>query len=169
MQEPAELTLALGILSSASSDGKGTTDRFFRRRHVIRSSWLQYANVGATVRAHFVLRCGGLGAESARAVRTENSSAGDLLCAPVPAADGRMRGPVLSLYFWLCHARAAYPRARFVGKADDDVYLHMPDAEALLLSIPPHSAPLALFGSIAVSTAGAHTHVQCCEGACSLP
>ena len=35
--------------------------------------------------------------------------------------------------WWLKHARAAFPHAKFIAKADDDVYRHLPDIEALLL------------------------------------
>ena len=146
--------LALGILSSAQEKlvaqrfGE-TTGRFARRRHVIRTSWLQPTVVfNASIRAHFVLRCGGLAPATVAAIATENASASDLLCASVPASDGRVRGPLLALWWWLRYAYHAYPHAQFVGKADDDVFVHLPDAEQLLRAIPPSLAPNALLGVI---------------------
>ena len=153
-----------------------TTGRFARRRHVIRTSWLRSAVVNDSVCAHFVLRCGGLDERTVTAIAVENRSAADLLCASVPASDGRVRGPLLALWWWLRYAYHAYPHARFVGKADDgafslffdlssvafahsrpsgsncrgrpDVFVHLPDAERLLLTIPPSVAPNALLGVI---------------------
>ena len=82
-----------------------------------------------------------------------------------------MRGPVLALDYWLRYAFLAFPTARFIGKADvrdsnprrgnisirsleplcvrqDDVYVHVADIEAHLLSIPTAVAPLAVFGVV---------------------
>jgi hypothetical protein len=146
----AELTLALGILSAASGPTKTSTGggKFERRRSVIRSTWLRFPNVNRSVVARFVLRCKGLDAPTLQRVRAENGSSSDVLCATVPASDGRMRGPVLALHFWLRYALVAFPRARFVGKADDDVYVHLPDAETHLLAIPAASSSRAYYGLI---------------------
>lgn len=156
LHEAAEepILLALGILSSAQEKlvaqrfGE-TTGRFARRRHVIRTSWLRAASsANASIRAHFVLRCGGLASATFAALATENASASDLLCASVPASDGRVRGPLLALWWWLQYAYRVYPHARFVGKADDDVFVHLPDATRLLRAVPPSLAPNALLGVI---------------------
>lgn len=151
---PPRPTLALGILSSAQEQfvarrGGETTGKFARRRQVIRTSWLRFPNVNDTVHAHFVLRCGGLDLPTAAAIAFENSSgASDLLCASVPASDGRVRGPLLALWWWLRYAYERYPRAGFIGKADDDVFVHLPDAERFLLAVPSDAAPNAVCGVI---------------------
>ena len=99
--EPPPLTLALGILSTATA---GTTKfdrsatKFRRRREVIRGSWL--LGRSDSVRAHFILRCGGLNATANASLHNENASAGDILCMPVLASEARQRGPILALWHW---------------------------------------------------------------------
>ena len=138
-------TLALGILSSAAG---AKAAQFARRRATIRSSWLTSPVALRSVTTRFVLRCGG---DESLHVRTstqlENRTNGDLLCADVPASDGRKRGPVRALWWWMRYAHHAFAGARFLGKADDDVYIHLADAEALLLDIERSNAGLAYVGA----------------------
>ena len=44
---------------------------------------------------------------------------------PELRSHGRKRGPLVSLFAWWRCAVRAWPRAHFVGKADDDVYVHL--------------------------------------------
>ena len=139
---------ALGVLSGTSLQEDSVHARFETRRRLVRSSWMMHANVdrgsGGTRRSmvvRFVLRCGGLVAS--HSLRSEP----DVLCTPVPAQESRQRGPILALHFWLGHALKAYPAARFICKSDDDVYLHTPDLEAHLRSIPVSGAPHAYYGA----------------------
>ena len=85
-------TLALGILSSApgGSTSALVSKRFAKRRHVQRTSWLTHASESGVV-AHFVIRCLGLDDAAKRHVLVENATAGDMLCAPVNASEGRQK------------------------------------------------------------------------------
>jgi len=126
-------TVAVGVLS-------GSSERFSRRRTVLRAAWLQ--TTPKTMIVRFVLRCGTMALTSLQA-----ADRGDTLCAPVASEkNGRLRGPLLALVWWLEHALTYEPR--FVCKADDDVYLHLPDLEKHLLEIPAAAAPFAWVGRI---------------------
>lgn len=126
-------TVAIGVLS-------GSSERFSRRRTVLRAAWLQ--TTPKTMIVRFVLRCGTTALTSLQA-----ADRGDTLCAPVASEkNGRLRGPLLALVWWLEHALTYEPR--FVCKADDDVYLHLPDLEKHLLEIPAAAAPFAWVGRI---------------------
>jgi len=126
-------TVAVGVLS-------GSSERFSRRRKVLRAAWLQ--TTPKTMIVRFVLRCGTTALTSLQA-----ADRGDTLCAPVASEkNGRLRGPLLALVWWLEHALTYEPR--FVCKADDDVYLHLPDLEKHLLEIPAAAAPFAWVGRI---------------------
>ena len=50
-----------------------------------------------------------------------------MLCTPLPVSEGRLRGPVMALHWWFRHATAQCVTCKYVGKADDDVYIHLPD------------------------------------------
>lgn len=120
------VSLALGVLSGSLS---AHADRFSKRRAVLRASWMQDAP--PTVLIRFVLRCGTNSSISSLPLGDRL----DTVCAPVTAEkNGRLRGPLLALVWWLEHALTYNPR--FVGKADDDVWLHLPDLEAHLLRLP---------------------------------
>ena len=51
---------------------------------------------------------------------------------PEQRSHGRKRGPLVSLFAWWRCAVRAWPRAHFVGKADDDVYVHLAGVAAHL-------------------------------------
>lgn len=134
---------ALGVLSgTVLPGGTGRSRlRYEARRESVRQSWMRFENVQRSVVTRFVLRCGGLPAGDT--VRSEPH----VLCTPIPANESRQRGPILALFYWLGHAAAEYPTASFVCKADDDVFLHLPDIEAHLRSIPAVAAHSAYYGS----------------------
>ena len=109
---PSEQTLvaALGILSFGPNADL---------RQEIRSSWLRSSE--RSIVSRFVLR--GLGATPAEL--REASASRDVVFVPELRSHGRKRGPLVSLFTWWRCAVRAWPRAHFVGKADDDVYVHL--------------------------------------------
>ena len=127
---------ALGVISGSSASAE-VHQRYVGRRAVIRDSWLK-ARANFAVR--FVLRCGEL--PSSHPVHTE----ADALCTGVSVRETRHRGPILALVAWLREAPRLYPSARFIAKADDDVYLHLGDLEHHLRAIPAAAAATAYYG-----------------------
>ena len=126
-RQPA-LLLALGTISPPP---------FSQRRLAQRLTWMRWPNVGTSAPASiccvFVVRSGGAPAGHAGLLERERASFGDTLLADSIAwNESRVRGPVLVLAWWLQYAARALRHARFVGKVDDDAYLHAPDVEALL-------------------------------------
>ena len=121
-----DLLLAIGIVSAP---------KFFGRRMAQRESWLRWLNgrdkLEATICASFVVRA--TGAPKALALKREAKVHGDmLLIKSVAWNETRVRGPVLSLAWWLRHASEEIRNARFIAKVDDDTYLHLPDLARLL-------------------------------------
>lgn len=55
-----------------------------------------------------------------------------LLVESIPWNETRVRGPVLTLAWWLKYVSINLSHARFVGKVDDDTYIHVPDLIRLL-------------------------------------
>ena len=122
-----QLLLAVGIIS---------TPQFHHRRTLLRHSWLRSDNVGRehnkAICASFVVRAGGIQGSTATDLRREATVHKDvLLVRSIPWNEGRVRGPVLSLAWWLrfAHSRMA---PQFIGKVDDDTHLNTPDLETLL-------------------------------------
>ena len=113
---------ALGVLSH---------DQRYDYRQEIRSTWALHAAPHIIVR--FALR--GIGASAAvRAERANFTRNGvsDVVLLDASANASRARGPLASLFCWYRCATTAWPRARLVGKADDDVWLHLPGISAHL-------------------------------------
>ena len=134
-----ELLLALGTVSPPEHRV---------RRVAQRNSWMQWPNVGvrgaaASVCAVFIVRSGGaaprgLGTQLAR----ERAAYGDMLLVDSIAwNESRVRGPTLSLSWWLDYASRELTHAPFVGKIDDDAYLHAPDLHALLATTLATTGP----------------------------
>ena len=123
----ANVTLAIGVLSAIG---------FERRREAVRDSWMRFRSPSVAVR--FVVRCGGLPAH--HTLRRE----AHVLCSPVPHTEGRLRGPILALLWWFEFASDC--GAKFISKADDDVFVHIPDLLAMLQAIPQARAPQAYLG-----------------------
>ena len=157
-----QVTLALGVLSGAlpPNGSHPRADRFARRRSIIRRSWLTFPNAQEGVVVRFVVRCGANwhGAPVAES---------DVLCAPVPAG-GRLTGPILALHWWLQHALTAFATARFFGKADDDVYLHLPGIEAMLRGLPAEAAPYSYLGKMMykIATERTTSHIPLTSHTC---
>lgn len=117
--------LAVGVVSAPE---------FELRRLGIRSTWLQYPNVGVSVR--FLIRSRNAPPTVARALALENKTHNDILgLDSIAWNETRLRGPVLCLAAWLRYAAAALPHARFVAKVDDDTYIHTPQLERMLRAV----------------------------------
>ena len=110
---------------------------YLERRLGIRHSWLQWTNVkSGHVRASFVVRSGNTPQWLDQLLAAEQERYSDVLRAPTVAwNETRVRGPVLSLAAWLLHAVEHLSTARFIGKMDDDAYLHAADFERLLRTV----------------------------------
>ena len=135
----SEVLVALGILSAPD---------YHIRRMAQRHSWMRWPNVGrfdgAAMCVSFVVRAGGAPRGVAQALKREASVHGDmLLVADIPHNETRVRGPLLSLAWWLIYAGAAMRHAAFIGKVDDDAYLHAPDLERLLRTTSAQLGPSA--------------------------
>ena len=134
-----DLVLALGIISAPD---------YFGRRLAQRHSWMRWANVGQgdrhTVCASFVVRAGDPPRGVATALQREAEIHGDmLLVRSIAYNESRVRGPILSLAWWLQYAERALPHAKFIGKLDDDAYVHAPDLEQMLRLVHLQLGPAA--------------------------
>lgn len=120
--------LAVGTLSPP---------QYAARRLTQRQTWMRFQNVGhddpATICALFVVRSGNAPLPLTSSLEQERGVYSDMLLAHTVAWDeSRVRGPVLSLVWWLRYASKALAHAHFVAKLDDDAYIHAPDLERLL-------------------------------------
>ena len=118
-------------------------------RDVIRRSWLRDSAPRGVV-ARFVLR--GIGAPvTARAEAVQHR---DTVFLDARSTLGRKQGPLVSLFAWWRYASIAW-RATFIGKADDDVYIHLSGllahlraSHAAAVEATGRSAPRMLWGAI---------------------
>ena len=108
--DPTARLAVLGVLSSEESP--------FRRE--LRRTWMK-SEVENGILPRFVIR----GVNASASVRREAEQHGDVVFVEAPALD-RSRGPIVSLMLFLPCALQAWPNARLIGKADDDVFLHLP-------------------------------------------
>ena len=120
--------LVLGIISAPE---------YLERRLGVRHSWLQEANVkSGRIGASFVVRSGNAPQWLEQLLTAEQERYGDVLRAPAVAwNETRLRGPVLSLAAWLQYAVMHHSTAPFIGKMDDDAFLHAGDLERLLSTV----------------------------------
>ena len=126
--QQAELVLAFGTISPPQHGD---------RRMAQRLTWMRWPNVGNNVPAPicgaFIVRSGGTPRRQMATLLHERASFRDTLLADTIAwNESRVRGPVLSLAWWLEYANRVLGHAQFIGKIDDDSYIHAPDLEALL-------------------------------------
>ena len=143
----SELLLAIGIVSAPD---------YHPRRMAQRHSWMRWPSVGhhegASTCATFIVRAGNAPPDVARALQRETDAHGDtLLVRSIAYNENRVRGPMLTLAHWLLHAAAFMRHAKFIGKLDDDAYLHVPDLERML-----HTSIMSL-GARANVYIGVHT------------
>jgi len=132
---------ALGIFSAAEKP-------VFR--HAARRSWLSGAaalEAAGGLACRFVIRGQNASAELLREVR----STADILLLDAQPLD-RVRGPLVSLVLWLDCALHAWPSARLIGKADDDVFIRLAGVQRHLqltfeaVRARSHSKPLLYWG-----------------------
>lgn len=114
---------ALGILSA-------TEHSKFRR--AARLTWMAQSEresreAAGGLACRFVLR----GLNASAALLQEAARHRDVLLVAAPALS-RQTGPLTSLMYWYECALVAWPKAGLIGKADDDVYLHLPGIEVHL-------------------------------------
>lgn len=116
--DDSPLDAVLGIFSS---DGRAA----FRRE--IRSSWMPEGR-DAGIEPWFVMRQFG----ASKTTLNESHEAGDIVFVAANASLGRKSGPLQTFLLWIQCATVAWPHARLIGKADDDVWTHLPSVAAHL-------------------------------------
>ena len=99
---------------------------------------------------HIIVRFALRGLGASAAVRAERANftrngVSDVVLLDAAANASRARGPLASLFCWYRCATTAWPRARLVGKADDDVWLHLPGISAHLHASPSPCATSSAF------------------------
>tara|TARA_B110001452_G_C15219688_1_gene422825 strand:+ start:34 stop:1218 length:1185 start_codon:yes stop_codon:yes gene_type:complete len=119
--------------------GVMTIPKNIQRRHAARQTWMTAANVGSTVVVRFLVRALGLEPTVLAEAQQEHAVHKDVLMLPVASGhtDQPPRGRVLTLHAWMKSATTVCPTARWVCKADDDVYIVTVDWEAQLRLIRP--------------------------------
>ena len=132
----AKPLVVLGVISAPE---------YLERRLGMRHSWLQWTNVKSShIGAWFVVRSGNAPQWLGQLLTAEQERYSDVLRAPSVAwNETRLRGPVLSLAVWLQHAVVHHSTSRFVGKMDDDAFLHASDFERLLRAVA--ASPLSTY------------------------
>ena len=127
-------TPRLGVIGIISADSHAD------HRAAIRATWLNSG--GEELLARFVLR----GINAASATLEEARTHGDVVLVRGEAQMRRSDGPLLSLLLWLRCATRAWPRAQHIGKADDDVWLHLRGVASHLVAahaaLPPQHQQL---------------------------
>ena len=132
-----DLLLALGSISPPE---------YTARRMAQRLTWMTSDDVGpsGSICAMFIMRTGMMPQPLMLAAERESAVYGDMLLAnTIVWNETRVRGPTLSLGWWLSYASHELRHARFVGKIDDDTYLHIPDLSALLRHVHAGVSPSA--------------------------
>ena len=111
--------IAMGVVSNVMWGDS------FARRQWIRETWKTYANVGRTMHVVFIVAMrqsdlSPLEERLAERIRVEARQYNDmLLLENVP----ERKSPCLKTMAWFRHAVAAYPRATFIAKTDDDAFV----------------------------------------------
>ena len=107
----SHLFAVLGVLSRPNSDW----------RHAIRDTWMRALPEDPAILVKLVMR--GIGAS--KTVRQEAARFNDTIFLAAPQLDGHS-GPLVSALLWLRCASQKWPNSRLIGKAEDDVWLHLP-------------------------------------------
>ena len=97
-------------------------------RSAIRGSWL--GSMSPSFAAHFVLR--GRDMRNAATLNGEAAEHRDMLFLNASSLLGRTAGPLMSLVSWFGCSLRAFPKVTFVGKCDDDMWMHTLGMESLL-------------------------------------
>ena len=109
--------LLLGVLTAPSNRA---------RRDAIRSSWALWS--GRTTVVCFVVGLGGLASALVSSLADEAQQLGDLV--PLASVEDRCHVSIAKAHAWW--AWAARSSAPFLGRVDDDTFLHLPNLEAEL-------------------------------------
>ncbi|EOD10401.1 hypothetical protein EMIHUDRAFT_215576 [Emiliania huxleyi CCMP1516] len=121
-ENDSTLLAVLGVLSHAPQQRL----RDAWRRHI-----LPVASPDIAVR--FVMR--GFGVPTH--VNLEAKTHGDVILLRANSSLPRGTGPLVSLRLWYSCALSAFPQAAYVGKADDDTFVHLPSISRQLQALPP--------------------------------
>lgn len=113
--------------------GVMTIPQHTERRSSARQTWMTAANIGATVAVRFLIRAVGLSPDAQAQMQQEQAAHRDVLMLPVASSKRHPpKGRVLSLHSWFKQASVLFPKATWICKADDDVYIVAVDWEAQL-------------------------------------
>ena len=96
------------------------TTQWSSLRHILRKTWLPSPDSAMVTR--LVLR----GQDASAKVIEEARAFGDTVFLPSPAAASKATGPLMSTWQWLECASLAWPRTILIGKAEDDIWAHLP-------------------------------------------
>ena len=121
-ENDSTLLAVLGVLSHAPQQRL----RDAWRRHI-----LPVASPDIAVR--FVMR--GFGVPTH--VNLEAKSHGDVILLRANSSLPRGTGPLVSLRLWYSCALSAFPQAAYIGKADDDTFVHLPSISRQLQALSP--------------------------------
>ena len=118
--DPTPRIAALGIVSAYDRP---------KFRFQARASWMAGAarrarELAGGMACRFVMR----GQNASAGLLSEAATEGDVLLVKAPTLN-RLSGPLISLQLWLDCALEAWPNAAMIGKADDDVWVHVPGVE----------------------------------------
>ena len=140
--DPHERLAVLGVFTAEENGA---------RREAVRT-WLRDATHAKPLLARFVAR----GAGKAPVLMREAREYGDVVLLEGPAEMSRSNGPLLTLILWLECALRAWPHAALIGKADDDVWVHVDataahlqgslDALRMLPQVADNELPLMYWG-----------------------
>lgn len=119
-----ERLAVLGVLSQDTRENAAL-------RRTSRSTWMQPdLSAQSPILARFVLRGAGIGEEALH----EAQQHGDVIFVNEASNASYKTAPLRSLFAWLRCAQMAWPQARLIGKADDDVVVMAPRVAAHLLA-----------------------------------
>ena len=102
--------------------------------------------------AKFLIRSIGLPPAVLARLKGEENEHADMVWQQIDASEHRLRGRVLALWHWLSDALDICPAAQWVSKADDDVYIVVPDWEAQLRLLHSLGRRRVVHGNLAWST-----------------
>lgn len=125
VDDRTDIEFVLGVISSETSHRKNTGAAW---RTSVRQSFFRFSDRLPTTIFKIVLR----GINASRAVRDEARMHNDTIFLPSSASLAAARGPLTSTLQWFACAAHAWPHSLFIGKAEDDTWLHVPEVLASL-------------------------------------
>ena len=139
--------------------GVTTIDTHVKLRKAVRSTWLHDGEADRILARFVLLRQGALDA-----TLRECAAHGDCIFLEGPASMPAWAGMLLKLLRWLRCAAVAWPRARLVGKVDDDSWASLPGIAAHVRFSLAHARlhrrqPTTLSAKLASANASSHSHI----------